>query len=155
MSDQLLERVTVQVESSVDGFEVVHYVPCSVIKCNDTGTTYTLVRLPDDGCNVTGTLACVLKYTVKDCDPATGQPDDDEGYPDEFMVRTLFWSFFLMMKHKKYVFQLEDVEVTASDHVQKVLKANWSASWEEIGAGNELEDIYTLPIATLEGNIIF
>jgi coatomer subunit gamma len=46
---------------------------------------------------------------------------------------------------------LEDVEVTVSDHVQKVLKTNWSASWEEIGAENELEDTYTLPIATLEG----
>jgi len=36
--------------------------------------------------------------------------------------------------------------------VQKVLKPNWSASWEEIGAENELEDTYTLPIPTLEGN---
>jgi hypothetical protein len=37
--------------------------------------------------------------------------------------------------------------------VQKVLKPDWSASWEEIGAENELEDTYTLPIATLEGYI--
>lgn len=42
-----------------------------------------------------------------------------------------------------------------SDHVQKVLKPNWSASWEEIGAENELEDTYTLPIPTLEGSIEF
>jgi len=49
------------------------------------------------------------------------------------------------------VLQLEDVEVAVSDHVQKVLKPNWSASWEEIGGENELEDTYTLPIATLEG----
>jgi coatomer protein complex subunit gamma len=48
-------------------------------------------------------------------------------------------------------FQLEDVEVTVSDHVQKVLKPNWSASWEEIGGENELEDTYTLSIPTLEG----
>ncbi|CAF1474203.1 unnamed protein product, partial [Adineta steineri] len=47
-------------------------------------------------------------------------------------------------------FVLEDVEVSVSDHVQKVLKPNWSASWEEIGAENELEDTYTLPIPTLE-----
>ncbi|CAF4934647.1 unnamed protein product, partial [Rotaria sp. Silwood1] len=48
------------------------------------------------------------------------------------------------------VFQLEDIEITVSDHVQKVLKPNWSASWEEIGAENELEDTYTLLIPTLE-----
>jgi coatomer subunit gamma len=51
-------------------------------------------------------------------------------------------------------FQLEDVEVTVSDHVQKVLKPNWSASWEEIGADNELEDTYTLSIPTLEGRAL-
>jgi coatomer protein complex subunit gamma len=50
------------------------------------GTTYTLVKLPDDSSAVTGTLACTMKYTVKDCDPATGVPDDEEGYADEFVV---------------------------------------------------------------------
>ncbi|CAF1554740.1 unnamed protein product, partial [Rotaria sp. Silwood1] len=45
---------------------------------------------------------------------------------------------------------LEDIEITVSDHVQKVLKPNWSASWEEIGAENELENTYTLLIPTLE-----
>ncbi|CAF1553059.1 unnamed protein product, partial [Rotaria sp. Silwood1] len=128
LNDQLLERVTVQIDGSAEGFEVVHYTPCQVIKCNDTGTTYTLVKLPDDSSAVTGTLACTMKYTVKDCDPTTGVSDDEEGYADEF---------------------LEDIEITVSDHVQKVLKPNWSASWEEIGAENELEDTYTLLIPTL------
>jgi len=130
LNDQLLERVTVQMDGSGEGFEVVHYTPCSVIKCNESGTTYTLVKLPDDSSAVTGSLTCTMKYTVKDCDPATGVPDDEEGYADEFV--------------------LEDVEVSVSDHVQKVLKPNWSASWEEIGAENELEDTYTLSIPTLE-----
>ncbi|CAF4275639.1 unnamed protein product [Rotaria sp. Silwood2] len=130
LNDQLLERVTVQMDGSAEGFEIVHYTSCQVIKCNDTGTTYTLVKLPDDSSAVTGTLACTMKYTVKDCDPSTGLPDDEEGYADEFV--------------------LEDIEITVSDHVQKVLKPNWSASWEEIGAENELEDTYTLSIPILE-----
>ncbi|CAF3823842.1 unnamed protein product [Rotaria sp. Silwood1] len=130
LNDQLLERVTVQIDGSAEGFAVFHCTPCQVIKCNDTGTTYTLVKLPDDSSVVTGTLACIMKYTVKDCDPTTGVPDDEEGYADEFV--------------------LEDIEITVSDHVQKVLKPNWSASWEEIGAENELEDTYTLLIPTLE-----
>ncbi|CAF4759643.1 unnamed protein product, partial [Rotaria sp. Silwood2] len=29
---------------SAEGFEIVHYTSCQVIKCNDTGTTYTLVK---------------------------------------------------------------------------------------------------------------
>ena len=86
MNDQLLEKVTVQMDGSAEGFEVVHYTPCPVIKCNDMGTAYTLVKLPADSSAVTGTLSCTLKYTVKDCDPTTGVPDDEEGYADEFTV---------------------------------------------------------------------
>ncbi|UJR34986.1 hypothetical protein I4U23_027765 [Adineta vaga] len=124
LNDQLLEKVSVQMDGSAEGFEIVHYTPCQVIKCNDTGTTDTLVKLPDDS------PACTMQYTVKDCDPATGELNDKEGYADKFM---------------------EYVEVNISDHVQKVLKPNWSASWEEIDAKNELEDTYnTLTIPTLE-----
>jgi coatomer protein complex subunit gamma len=80
-------------DGSAEGFEVVHYTPCQVIKCNDTGITYTLVKLPDDSSAVTGALACTMKYTVKDCDPATGEPDDEEGYADEFVVSisVIYW----------------------------------------------------------------
>ena len=49
-------------------------------------------------------------------------------------------------------FQLEDVEVSVADHVQKVMKPNFAASWEEVGTENELEDTYALSsMSTLEG----
>ncbi len=32
-----------------------------------------------------GTFGCTLKFIVKDCDPNTGEPDDD-GYEDEYVV---------------------------------------------------------------------
>ncbi|CAF4062432.1 unnamed protein product [Rotaria sp. Silwood2] len=79
LNDQLLEKVTVQMDGSTEGVEVVHYTPYSLKKCNDMDTTYTLVKLPDDSSAVTGTLSCAMKYTVKDCDPATGEPDNEEG----------------------------------------------------------------------------
>ena len=34
--------------------------------------------------------------------------------------------------------------------MQKVFKANFAASWEEIGAENELEDTYALSMGSLE-----
>ena len=34
---------------------------------------------------VTGTFPCTLKFVVRDCDPNTGEPDDD-GYDDEYVV---------------------------------------------------------------------
>ena len=33
-----------------------------------------------------GTLSATLKFTVRDCDPATGEPDTDEGYEDDYTV---------------------------------------------------------------------
>ncbi|CAF1936965.1 unnamed protein product [Rotaria magnacalcarata] len=114
LNNQLLEKVTVQMEGSAERFEVVHYIPCPAIKCDDTGTTYALVKLPDDNIS------------------STGAPDDEEGYADEFEIH---------------------IEVAVSDHVQKVLKPNWSASCDEIEAENELEDTYILSIPTLENKV--
>ena len=47
--------------------------------------------------------------------------------------------------------QLEDLDVTVADHVQKVMHPNFAAAWEEVGEDNELEDTYELPIKTLDG----
>lgn len=33
------------------------------------------------------TFSCMMKFTVKDCDPNTGETDD-EGYEDEYVVRS-------------------------------------------------------------------
>lgn len=129
LNDQVLERVTVQMDPA-EGFDVLKTIPCPSLPYNKPGTTYTLVRLPEDAQLVTGTFSCTLKFIVKDCDPNTGEPDD-EGYEDEYV--------------------LEDVEVTVADHVQRVMKPNFSASWEEVGPENELEDTYALStMKTLE-----
>jgi len=37
---------------------------------------------------VSSTFTCTLKFVVKDCDPNTGEPDD-EGYEDEYVVSLL------------------------------------------------------------------
>ena len=87
LNDSLLQRVTVQMDGSVEGFDIVHYSPCPVIKCNDFGSIDTLVNLPTIRRLVIGTLSCMMKYTVKDCDPTRGVPDDEERYADEFEVR--------------------------------------------------------------------
>lgn len=47
--------------------------------------------------------------------------------------------------------QLEDVEILVADHVQKVVKSNFGAAWEEIGDENELEDTYALSSGSLQG----
>lgn len=117
-----------------DGYEIISYKTCPKLAYNSPGVAYTLVRIPDDPTQVTATFSCVMKFIVKDCDPNTGEPDNEEGYEDEYA--------------------LENVEINVADHVQKVMKANFGASWEEVGGENELEDTYALSMPSLEGEII-
>lgn len=129
LNDQLLEQVTVKMETG-DGYEIVSYKSCPRLAYNEPGVTYTLVAIPDDTTMVTATFNCTLRFIVKDCDPNTGEPDVEDGYPDEYA--------------------LEQVECNVADHVQKVLKADFGASWEEVGGQNELEDTYALSMPSLE-----
>lgn len=123
LNDQLLEKVTVQVEPS-DSYEVLCCIPVPSLAYNQPGICYTLVRLPDDDSTaVAGTFSCTMKFTVRDCDPDTGVPAE-EGYDDEYV--------------------LEDLEVTVSDHIQKVLKPNFAAAWEEVGDTFEKEETFAL-----------
>jgi len=68
---------------------------------------------------------------VKDCDPNTGEPDDDEGYNDEYV--------------------LEDMELVVADQAQGVLRTNFLASWDELGDEAEMQDTFALTsMASLE-----
>ncbi|KAL9960850.1 hypothetical protein ACROYT_G034355 [Oculina patagonica] len=123
LNDQILENVKVEMEPSDSDFEVVAYVPRPSLPYNTPGTTYTLIKLPEDASSVTCTFTNTLKFVVKDCDPSTGEPDE-EGYEDEYV--------------------LEDIDVLVADHVQRVHKTNFLASWDEIGDECEMQDTYAL-----------
>ncbi|XP_023774680.1 LOW QUALITY PROTEIN: coatomer subunit gamma-2 [Cyanistes caeruleus] len=130
LNDQLLERVTVQVEPS-DAYDVVCCIPAPSLAYNQPGMCYTLVSIPQhDPTAVACTFSCTMRFTVRDCDPGTGLPEE-EGYEDEYV--------------------LEDLEVTVSDHLQKVLKPNFAAAWEEVGDDFEKEETFALSsIKTLD-----
>ncbi|XP_012511467.1 PREDICTED: coatomer subunit gamma-1-like [Propithecus coquereli] len=108
-------------------------VPCPGTPSRDRGSS----RQDVPGCTLACTFSCVMKFTIKDRDPSTGETDD-EGYEDEYV--------------------LEDVEVTVADHIQKVMKLNFEAAWEGVGDEFEKEETFTLStIKTLEeavGNIV-
>eukprot|EP00090_Calanus_glacialis_P024290 TRINITY_DN3771_c0_g1_i1.p1 TRINITY_DN3771_c0_g1~~TRINITY_DN3771_c0_g1_i1.p1 ORF type:complete len:881 (-),score=314.94 TRINITY_DN3771_c0_g1_i1:145-2787(-) len=129
LADQLLEKVRVDLELG-EGWELVAEVLAPSLQYNVGGTIYCVVSTPEDLGECVTTIAANLKFTVKDCDPNTGEPDSDEGYDDEY--------------------QLEDIEVAVADYVQRVMKGNFGAAWEELGQENELEDTFSLPFKTLE-----
>lgn len=129
LNDQLLESVSVVVEG--EGWVVQASLPCASLPYSQPGSCYVLLPIPEDIMATTGTLSATLKFTVRDCDPATGEPDTDEGYEDDYT--------------------LEDVEISVADHVQRAARSNFAAGWEELGATNELEDTFALSaMSTLE-----
>ena len=67
---------------------------------------YVILATPPDMTDWVGSFSPTLKFVVKDCDPATGEPDSDEGYGDEYV--------------------LEDLEVSVADFVQRIMKGNFA-----------------------------
>ncbi|XP_017890017.1 coatomer subunit gamma isoform X2 [Ceratina calcarata] len=137
LSDQLLEDVRVAVES--ESYTILFEVPCPRLPYNEPGTTYTVLRYPADVRASVATLATTLKFMARDCDPATGIPDADQGYNDEYM--------------------LEDLEVTLADQIRGIWnrELDFSAAWEAAAAKGltNLEETFALgpSVTSLEGAI--
>jgi coatomer protein complex subunit gamma len=62
-----------------EGFELVKVLPCARLEYNVSGVVYVIVATPEDVTDWVATLSPTLKFVVKDCDPATGEPDSNEG----------------------------------------------------------------------------
>jgi len=129
LNDQLLENVSVEAELP-EGWQLVAEVVCPRLEYNVGGTIYLVLSTPEEISECVASIPATLKFTVKDCDPVTGEPDSDEGYSDDY--------------------QLEDIDITVADYVQRVMKGNFGAAWDELGERNELADTFSLPIKTLE-----
>uniref|UniRef100_A0A0K0FVY9 Coatomer subunit gamma n=1 Tax=Strongyloides venezuelensis TaxID=75913 RepID=A0A0K0FVY9_STRVS len=124
LNDQLLENVSVEIEPLDDeGWIIDHRLPLSKLPYGELGTTYTVLSLPESGA-ITGSFSAILTFQVADVDPTTGEPESDERYDDSFC--------------------LEEIEIGVHDHVQPVVKANFSSNWDELGEENEFEETYSL-----------
>ena len=135
LNDQLLEKVFVAMETS-DDFEVAASIPLASLPYNQPGVTYTCVKLSDDPMAVIGSFSCTLKFNVRDCDPATGEPETDMGYDDDYI--------------------LENLDVNVADFIVRVNKPNFAAAWEELNDMFEIDDTYALTtVSTLDGKLIF
>jgi coatomer protein complex subunit gamma len=86
LNDQVLENVRVALEGGeqeVDADEVI-VVPAP--KATYDVPTYAYVAFPADVSIASQTFEARLDFVVKDCDPETGECDE-EGYDDNYAVR--------------------------------------------------------------------
>lgn len=123
IKEQVLENVTVAMDlAEAEDFEEEALVPLAAMPLNDVGVAYTVLRRPP-GAVVQGKFMNILKFTVKEVDPSSGEAEE-EGYEDEY--------------------QLEDIDVTAADYFKPVGVGNFRKSWEELDPETEKSDEYGL-----------
>ncbi|KAJ3298811.1 Coatomer subunit gamma-2 [Borealophlyctis nickersoniae] len=128
LNDSLLENVNVvtTIESSDDEDATLLKqelaIPIDSLKYDVPGTAYVVFRRPGGVCP-TATFSNTLKFIVKDCDPGTGEPDE-EGYEDEYL--------------------LEDLELVTADYVLPSFIVDFKRAWEELGDANEIVETYSL-----------
>jgi coatomer protein complex subunit gamma len=123
LNDQILENVRVLLDE-IDESDCI-LVPAAQMAYDVPCVAYTAIAL--DSQDTDQTYTCNLDFIVKDCDPETGDVDD-EGYPDSYA--------------------LEDLDVSMADMMQPVDKPNFGAAWEELSDAHSAEETYELSSMT-------
>uniref|UniRef100_A0A2S2Q2F3 Coatomer subunit gamma n=1 Tax=Sipha flava TaxID=143950 RepID=A0A2S2Q2F3_9HEMI len=129
LDDQILEDISVVLDIS-EGFQYIDEFKSPSIKYQETGNVYVFLKFPDDSVDTIASFTAKMKFIVKDCDPITGEVQDD-GYQEDY--------------------RLEDVEMTLKDQMLKVKVGNWETLWEEAkSVCYEVQETFALPL-TEEG----
>ena len=132
IKEQQLENVSVALKPVNGALVVEESTPAAVAPCDEPVQAYCVVRLPtkaaeagDAVASLLSKFSCVLQYTAKDVDSATGAPaEDDEGMDDEY--------------------PLDDAELVVGDFVQAHAVPSFSALWDELGEETQCMKMYNL-----------
>jgi len=98
-------------------------IPVASLRTNEPGTAYVAFK------NISGeqypicSFTNILKFTSKEIDPSTGEPDDT-GYDDEY--------------------QVEDLELGGTDYVVPAFAGSFDAVWESLANGDEAVETLVL-----------
>uniref|UniRef100_A0A7S0SCE9 Coatomer subunit gamma n=1 Tax=Mantoniella antarctica TaxID=81844 RepID=A0A7S0SCE9_9CHLO len=131
IQEQVLEDVSVVMEAiEGDGLlEELTTIPLSSMPLGQPGSTY-VAFVRNEGATAAAKFACVLKFTSKEVDPSSGEPEDD-GYADEYT--------------------LEDVDVSMLDFIHTTPMPNFRKVWDALPVESERVDDYGLgPRESLE-----
>lgn len=126
LPDTVLEEVSVVASpSDEEELEEDFIIPATKLVTDEPGTIYvSFKKISGEAAFPSSTFTNVLKFTTKEIDPTTGEPEDT-GYDDEY--------------------QVEDLELTGSDYVVPAFAGNFNHIWEQVGAsGEEAEETLQL-----------
>ncbi|KAG0237076.1 coatomer subunit gamma [Actinomortierella wolfii] len=130
LSDSLLEDVNMLMTPAAEDTSLVEQllIPAAKLPYDVPGVAYVAFErtVLEDYPEVT--FSNELKFYVKDCDPQTGEPDE-EGFEDGY--------------------QVEDVSLTVADYVLPSYVPNFAKAWEDLG--EEYEVVETLALTSSPG----
>lgn len=131
LPDTVLADVTMVVtpaEEEESGLEEEFIIPAPVLKTDEPGTVYvSFKRTADEATYVASSFTNILKFTLKEIDPSTGEPEEG-GYEDEY--------------------QLEDLDLNGADYIVPAYAGSFENIWEQSGSGEEATE--TLQLSALK-----
>ena len=117
LPDTVLEDVSVvATPSEEESLEEEFIMPVARLATDEPGTVYVSFKKTDESTFVATSFTNTLKFTSKEIDPTTGEPDS-EGYDDEYEV--------------------EGLELTGSDYVMPAFVGSFDHVWEQTGANGD------------------
>ena len=118
MTDTVLEEVSVVATPSEEeeSLEEEFTIPVAKLAADQPGTVFVSFKKSSDVAYPVTSFTNVLKFTSKEIDPTTGEPDES-GYEDEY--------------------QVEDLDLLGSDYVTPAFAGSFDHAWEQTGANGE------------------
>jgi coatomer protein complex subunit gamma len=137
LPDTVLEDVSVvATPAEEEELEEDFIIPAAKLSTDEPGTIYvSFKKNAGEGVFPASSFTNVLKFTTKEIDPTTGEPEET-GYDDEY--------------------QVEDLELTGSDYVVPAFAGNFNHIWEQVGAsGEEAEETLQLSgVKSIAGKLL-
>ena len=129
LPETVLDDVSVMATPAEDDvLEEEFIIPATRLATDEPGTIYVSFKKTTDASFVSTTFSNTLKFTSKEIDPTTGEPEAD-GFEDEYEV--------------------EELELTGSDYVTPAYAGSFDHVWEQVGANGE-EATETLELSSVK-----
>eukprot|EP00210_Caulerpa_lentillifera_P007221 g6908.t1 len=123
VAEQVLEEVKVVMDlAEAEDFDEEMIIPLTAMEFNKTGQCYTVMSRPP-GSICSGKFATLLKFNLKEIDPATGEAEEG-GFEDEY--------------------ELEDIMISSADYVKPLRVSNFKMKWDELDPEAECVNDYGL-----------
>ncbi|KFH42729.1 coatomer subunit gamma-like protein [Hapsidospora chrysogenum ATCC 11550] len=126
LPDTVLENVSVvATPSEEDELEEVFIMEAASLATDEPGNVYVAFKkVNGEGSLPVSTFSNVLKFTSKEIDPSTGEPEET-GYDDEY--------------------EISEFDLSGSDYIIPTFASNFNHLWEQVGAsGEEAEETLQL-----------